>query len=129
MVSITKNQIDELKQKMENELFQLVNEVRDQLNPELKLNYVDAGGDGNSGDEASANSLIDTQNAVIGLHLHKAIDLNAALERIKTKAYGICTDCGSEISTERLVAYPTAKRCFRCQHLKEMKEGRDLPVE
>lgn len=126
---INNNQIDELKQKMEKELFQLVNGMRDQMNPQSKLNYVDAGGDGNSGDEAVANSIIDTQNAVIGMQLHKAIDLNTALERIKNKVYGVCVDCGDAISFERITAYPTAKRCFKCQNIKEMSAGRESGTE
>ncbi|WP_047537672.1 TraR/DksA family transcriptional regulator [Methylotenera versatilis] len=121
MTNISKNQIDELKQRMELELFQLVNEMRDEMDPESKLSYVDVGGDGNSGDEAIANTIVDTNNAVIGLHLQKAIDLNAALDRIQSNVYGVCIDCGDDIIFERVTAYPTAKRCFKCQHMREMK--------
>ncbi len=121
MTNISKNQIDELKQRMELELFQLVNEVRDEMDSESKLSYVDAGGDGNSGDEAVANTIVDTNNAVIGLHLQKAIDLNAALDRIQSNVYGVCIDCGDDISFERVTVYPTAKRCFKCQHMREMR--------
>jgi DnaK suppressor protein len=46
-------------------------------------------------------------------------DIDAALERIKTGTYGICTDCGVNIPDARLNAYPTAKRCIDCQSLAE----------
>ncbi len=46
-------------------------------------------------------------------------DIDAALERIEAGTYGICTDCGVNIPSARLIAYPTAKRCIDCQSLSE----------
>lgn len=46
-------------------------------------------------------------------------DIEAALERIQAGTFGTCTDCGVTISTARLNAYPTAKRCIDCQTLAE----------
>ena len=43
----------------------------------------------------------------------------AAHERLKQATYGICIDCDEEIAYERLSAYPTAKRCVRCQQQRE----------
>lgn len=119
MSNISKIQIDELQGVMEAELALLVDETQDEMNPELKANYVDAGGDGDAGDEALADTIVDIDNAVIGLHLQKVTDLNAALDRIQAGVYGVCIDCGSDIDFERLSAYSTAKRCIRCQHLRE----------
>lgn len=119
MTNISKNQMGELKKMMEAELAQLVNKTQDEMNPESKPSYIDVGGDGNTADEAAADTLVDIDNAVIGLHLQKAIDLNAALDRIQSGVYGICIDCGDSVSFERISAYPTAKRCIRCQHLRE----------
>lgn len=119
MANISNNQINALKKVMEAELAQLVNETRYEMNPESKPSYVDVGGDGNAADEAVADTIVDTDNAVIGLHLQKANDLNAALDRIQSGAYGICLDCNDSIGFERLSAYPTAKRCISCQQLHE----------
>ena len=119
MSNISKNQIDELQGVMEAELAQLVDETQDDMNPALKVNYLDIGGDGDTGDEALADTIVDIDNAVIGLHLQKVTDLNAALDRIQAGVYGVCIDCGNDIGFERLSAYPTAKRCIRCQHLRE----------
>jgi RNA polymerase-binding transcription factor DksA len=104
---------------MEAELAQLVVETQDEMNPALKANYLDIGGDGDTGDEAVADNIVDTDNAVIGMHLQKITDINAALDRINASVYGVCIDCRSDIDYERLSAYPTAKRCIRCQHLHE----------
>lgn len=37
-----------------------------------------------------------------------------ALEQIKNRTYGVCTDCGEGIPMARLEAYPFADRCIRC---------------
>ncbi len=40
--------------------------------------------------------------------------INAALKRIKADTYGICVDCGENISAERLDIMPTAVKCRKC---------------
>ena len=119
MSYISKNQIEELQSVMEAELAQLVDETQDEMSPALKANYLDIGGDGDTGDEALADTIVDIDNAVIGLHLQKVTDLNAALYSIQAGVYVVCIDCGSDIDFERLSAYPTAKCCIRCQQLRE----------
>jgi RNA polymerase-binding protein DksA len=42
----------------------------------------------------------------------RAID--AALARIESGTYGVCTNCGEEISPERLETLPYATRCRHC---------------
>ena len=119
MSYISKKQIEELQSVMKAELAQLVDETQGEMSPALKANYLEIGGDGDTGDEALADTIVDIDNAVIGLHLQKVTDLNAALYSIQAGIYGVCIDCGGDIDFERLSAYPTAKRCIRCQHLRE----------
>ena len=38
-----------------------------------------------------------------------------ALEMINEGTYGICVDCGKEISEKRLTYYPNSTRCLVCQ--------------
>lgn len=40
--------------------------------------------------------------------------VNNSLEKIKAGTYGICEECGEEISKERLEANPSARRCMKC---------------
>jgi DnaK suppressor protein len=119
MGNLSKQQIDTLQGVMQEELARLVEETQDKMDPELKENYIDVGGDGDTGDEAVADTLVDTDNAIIGMHLQEVNDLNAALDRIQAGVYGVCIQCSSDIGYERLSAYPTAKRCIRCQRLHE----------
>ncbi|HNV88777.1 MAG TPA: TraR/DksA C4-type zinc finger protein [Methylotenera sp.] len=120
MTKITKQQIDVLQKIMELELESLVDETQQEMDPQLKasINEIN-GGAADVDDEAVADTIVDVDNAIIGMHLQKARDLNTALDRIQTGTYGICIDCGDDISFERLTAYPTAKRCIICQSRRE----------
>jgi len=122
MSAINKQHIATLKLAMEAELARLLNETKDEMNPALRTSFADVSGEVTThGDESIAESVVDLDNAMIGLHLQKVNDLYAALDRIQAGVYGICGDCGESVSVERLTAYPTAKRCINCQTLYEKK--------
>lgn len=40
--------------------------------------------------------------------------INKALERIEAGSYGECSNCGADISEQRLQALPHTDRCIRC---------------
>jgi DnaK suppressor protein len=42
-----------------------------------------------------------------------------ALKRVKNGKYGICEDCGEMIDTDRLMVYPEATLCAKCQAKRE----------
>ena len=48
--------------------------------------------------------------------------IRKSLEDIANGAYGICEDCGEDISVERLRARPVARRCIRCKTKQEAWE-------
>ncbi|MEO8991885.1 MAG: TraR/DksA C4-type zinc finger protein [Nitrosospira sp.] len=81
-------------------------------------------------DEALLDTLSAVDEALIRQNLQDVRDVSAARERIKTGKYGECIDCDSDIRYERLLAYPTAKRCIDCQreheHRKAAGEGRSI---
>ena len=59
-----------------------------------------------------------------------ASELNAVLEalsRIEEGAYGLCTDCGTPIAFERLLAQPQAPRCIRCETERDRLRARPSP--
>jgi len=41
-------------------------------------------------------------------------DINLALEKIKKGQYGKCEKCGKDIDQERLMVYPEARFCVKC---------------
>ncbi len=53
-------------------------------------------------------SLNDSQRAIL-------MDIDDALDRIKDGTYGICIECGEEISPKRLEVRPQAKYCIDCK--------------
>ncbi len=46
-----------------------------------------------------------------------------SLEAIESEDYGICEDCGEEISIERLKARPVTSFCIRCKTKRESIEN------
>jgi DnaK suppressor protein len=82
--------------------------------------YADLAGDvRDEGDEAVADVIVDTENAMVGRHLAELRDIEAAHARLSDARYGICCDCGEDTGFLRLATYPTAKRCALCQHRHE----------
>lgn len=52
--------------------------------------------------------------AVLGHTRAHLADLDAALDRLDTDAYGLCERCGQPIAAERLAAHPAARTCIAC---------------
>ena len=48
--------------------------------------------------------------------------IQASLEDIEDGVYGVCDDCGTDISIERLKARPVARRCILCKTRQEKRE-------
>jgi RNA polymerase-binding transcription factor DksA len=46
-------------------------------------------------------------------------EVNLAMARIASGAYGSCLGCGGGIDFERLLVLPTAARCWSCQQSSE----------
>lgn len=70
-------------------------------------------------DEAVADLIMDLDLAEIDRDVEELRDIEAAFERLRRDAYGICVGCHGAIAYERLAVYPTASRCVRCQRLHE----------
>ena len=49
----------------------------------------------------------------------KMIQTKKALARVKIGKYGICEDCGKMIDTDRLMIYPEATLCVKCETKRE----------
>lgn len=49
-----------------------------------------------------------------------------AKAKIEDGTYGICEDCGCDISQKRLLARPTANFCINCQEAKEHLEKHNI---
>jgi DnaK suppressor protein len=49
-------------------------------------------------------------------------DIDTALGRLQSGGYGICVECGREISEQRLLATPTVQTCIQCQEMLEKEQ-------
>ncbi len=49
----------------------------------------------------------------------KLIQIRKALSRMKLGKYGICEKCGQMINTDRLMVFPEATFCIKCEKRKE----------
>jgi DnaK suppressor protein len=58
------------------------------------------------------------------LELKLLREVEEALSRVETEEYGVCQECGEEISAKRLAAVPWAKYCVTCQDLISQRRAR-----
>ncbi len=113
---LTKNQIRDFKTLLDKRFLELREEIRDELLESDDQTYIELAGLVHDIGEASvADLLVDIQLADIDRHINEIRDIDAALLRIAAGDYGACTDCGDSIAIDRLQAWPTARRCHRCQ--------------
>jgi len=75
-------------------------------------------------EESVADMFADDKILLIEKEVAEQGDVVAALARLTDGTYGTCSDCGDEIGVQRLNAWPTAKRCIRCQtHYEKQHRG------
>lgn len=120
-MTLSQSQLSKLKKNLDTNYRSLLEEVRDELEKTEEQQYVELIGrvPADTGDEAIGDALADLNLAIIDRHIHEIRDIEAAMVRIKEGSFGTCVDCGDEIGFERLLAYPTAKRCLVCQQQRE----------
>ena len=70
-------------------------------------------------DEASSTVMDRLQSSLQETEVREIKQIEEALVRIDKGEYGICLDCGEEISPKRLEYSPYAARCITCQELLE----------
>jgi len=51
--------------------------------------------------------------------------ISAALRRMDSGEFGICTECGTPIEEGRLNAYPYADECIECAEFDERRRARE----
>lgn len=117
MATLTSEQIGHLTRLMDERLAREIDEIRAVRN--RMRDEREEGAPGDWMDAASTNATLASDDAVIDQDAADVRDIIAARERLSAGTYGTCTDCGEAIAYERLLAYPTAKRCIHCQRLYE----------
>ena len=67
------------------------------------------------GDQALSSTMETLKSSLQDTELAEYNRIVRALEKIEEGTYGICIDCGHDISPKRLASYPNAARCLACQ--------------
>jgi len=115
--------IDTLKEKLEIQRDSLKKELESfaSQDPDLKHNWdakfpsrEDADKDESADDAQEYDNALSLEHSLES----KLKDVNMALEKITDGKYGICENCGKEITEERLLACPEAKTCLNCPEKK-----------
>jgi len=120
-MALSKTQLSELAGRLDQRYATLLEEVRDALEKSENQQYVELIDrvPADIGDQSVGDALADLSLALIDRHIQEIRDIDATRARIKDGRFGICAGCGDEIGFERLLAYPTAKRCLACQQQRE----------
>ena len=113
---LTDQQLSEFKALLKVRYIDLREEIRQELLRCDEQQFIDIAGQVHDLEEESvADVLVDLNLAILDLHIEEIRSIDAALIRIANGSYGICVDCKTGISTDRLNACITAQRCTRCQ--------------
>jgi RNA polymerase-binding transcription factor DksA len=116
MDTLTQEERDHLTRTLAERKARLLQEIRDVLTRAGDERYARLAGEATDvGDESVADLLSDVSHAEVARDVNDLRDTIAAEGRIAAGTYGVCIDCAADIEYQRLAAYPTAKRCFRCQ--------------
>lgn len=127
MAALHQPQLDQLAAKLKTDYQTLLREVREELENSDDQHRIDLlnSEPGDSGDESMANALADFNVSILDRQIQSLRDIEAAFRRIENEEYGVCIDCGGEIGFDRLMAYPTAKRCIVCQERREKQYAQE----
>lgn len=120
MAALTAQQTRKLERTLEAQRSSVLTESQDELTRATEHSYAAIAGEvPDFGDQATASSLSDYDNAIARRHVEVIREIDDALVRIKGHRFGRCTECDGEIGIARLTAFPTARRCVPCQTLHE----------
>jgi DnaK suppressor protein len=120
-MALSAKHASELGRRLDERYRLLLDEVREEFEHSEDQQYVELIGriPADIGDQSVADALADLNVAIVDRHIAELRDIEAAKARIASGTYGTCIVCGDDIDVERLRAYPTAKRCYRCQQQRE----------
>jgi DnaK suppressor protein len=123
---LTDKQTQELRTLIEQRRDALLTELREDTARAREQPYSEhAGPAPDAGDESVATLIADLEQADVTRDLDEFRALEAARDRLKGGEYGVCSDCGTDIAFERLMATPIAVRCIQCQERHEKTYGGD----
>ncbi|HEV8436936.1 MAG TPA: TraR/DksA family transcriptional regulator [Methylomirabilota bacterium] len=111
--------MDEIRQRLESDLNQTMERIRQLGGAVVFEDYPGAVGDNTPlADEVDVIRLNEDREmsfATRSLLVERANKLATALERLREGEYGLCVECGEPIAPARLRVLPEVVTCVRCQ--------------
>jgi DnaK suppressor protein len=123
MSKLTEEKQHKLRQMLINERRRLWQKLRVDISVRLSDDYkaeLDRGMD--SGDQSVLDLLRSVGIKLVDLHQAGLTEMAEAERKLDAGTYGICTNCGNEISEHRLEALPFATLCIDCAEQLERTE-------
>jgi RNA polymerase-binding transcription factor DksA len=116
-MALTPRQTRELQTVIDRRRNLLLAELREDVERVRRDRHEDlAGASPDPGDESVATLIADIDHADLRRDLAELRALEGACQRLAEGSYGVCVDCGRDISFERLKVNPAALRCVDDQH-------------
>lgn len=105
-------QLEEIKQSLLKMRKELLDEVQAKYAASREI------GETNAPDLADVSSNAYNREMLLNLseaHHRKMQDIDAALTRLESGEYGICAECGEDISPRRMEVRPFSRYCIDCK--------------
>jgi len=116
---------DELKRMLEERRREIMSEVQGKIRgvradgAERPHEVVD------EGETSESDIQEDIEFALIQMKAETLNKIDEALARLEEGRFGVCYECGDEISEQRLRALPFAVRCKDCEEAREVAQQRE----
>ena len=120
---MTKKKKDALRKILMEKKQEVWNDIKQRLFEQLGKEYrkeIETALD--EGDRALADLAEETGLSIVNMRKDTLEKINQALEKLEEDTYGLCEDCGTEISEQRLNAVPFAIYCIECKQTREELE-------
>ncbi len=117
MADLSREQLDRIRGVLDARRRELLDDVRVHLEDTGNQRYEEIIGraPADAGDASQSDELADLNLSMLDRHVSELRAIEAAEARMGAGTYGTCEHCGGDIGFERLLAFPTAVRCVRCQ--------------
>jgi RNA polymerase-binding transcription factor DksA len=109
MANFTDEQLIQLKAALHKRYLDLQEEVRNELAHTQDVHDFETA-------EYLNNIPDDIDTALVDRQINEMRELEMSMKHLSELEFGECIDCGNEIGFERLLVYPSAQRCVRCQN-------------
>jgi len=120
-VALTCDRQVELRRLLEERRMGIITDLRERVKDTNEAWTSALGNVVDSAESAETSIQDDLHFALLQMQTETLDRIDEALSRLDAGQYGLCVDCGDEISERRLQALPFARRCTGCEQAGEVR--------